>query len=108
MGDDPRVILRRAVPDDLSSILDYLGARSPAAADRFIDAVQSALNKLTQFPEAGSLKQFRDARLRGVRTWRVPGFKKYLIIYRPIDIGIEVLAVLHGSRNLRARLRERQ
>jgi plasmid stabilization system protein ParE len=46
--------------------------------------------------------------LRGIRTWRVPGFKKYLIIYRPINEAIEVLAVLHGSRNLRARLRERQ
>src|SRR3954471_12886270 len=103
-----RVILRRAVPDDLAAILDYLGARSPAAADRFADAVQLALDKLTAFPAAGSLKQFRDARLHGVRTWRVPGFKKYLIIYRPMNEGIEVLAVLHGSRNLRARLRERQ
>jgi toxin ParE1/3/4 len=103
-----RVILRRAVPDDLAAILDYLGARSPAAADRFADAVQLALAKLAELPAAGSLKQFRDVRLRGIRTWRVPGFKKYLIIYRPINEAIEVLAVLHGSRNLRARLRERQ
>jgi toxin ParE1/3/4 len=104
----PRVILRRAVPDDLAAILDYLGARAPSAADRFADAVQLALSKLAAFPGAGSLKPFRDARLRGVRTWRVPGFKKYLIIYRPIEDGIEVLAVLHGARNLRARLRERE
>jgi toxin ParE1/3/4 len=104
----PRVILRRAVPDDLSAILDYLGERSPAAADRFVEAVPRALDKLAQFPGAGSLRTFRDARLRGVRTWHVPGFRKYLIIYRPIEGGIEVLAVLHGARNLRARLRERE
>jgi toxin ParE1/3/4 len=104
----PRVLLRRAVPDDLGAILDYLGEKSPQAADRFADAVPAALEKLSQFPGAGSLRKLRDARLRGVRTWRIPGFKKYLIVYRPIEDGLEVLAILHGARNLRARLRERQ
>ena len=35
----------------------------------------------------------------GLRRWRVRGFENFLIFYRPIDDGIEVLRVLHGQRD---------
>jgi toxin ParE1/3/4 len=32
--------------------------------------------------------------------WRVRGFERYLIFYRPTDDGIDVVRVLHGSRDI--------
>jgi toxin ParE1/3/4 len=99
MGDS-QVVLHRFVPDDLLEIIDYLAARSPAAADRFAEAVPRTLDDVARFPGAGSLREFEDPRLAGIRSWRVRGFRRYLIYYRPIDGGIMVLAVLHGARDL--------
>jgi len=103
----PRVVLHNAVPDDLLAILDYFAERSPQVADRFAEAVESSIDDAGRFPGRGSLKSFKDARLAGVRSWRVRGFKKYLIFYVPIENGIKVLAVLHGARDLATALHDR-
>ena len=42
----------------------------------------------------------RDPRLAGLRRFPVSGFGNYLIFYRQIDGGIEVLAVVHGARDI--------
>jgi plasmid stabilization system protein ParE len=35
-----------------------------------------------------------------LRIFSISGFEKILAFYRPTDQGIEVLRVVHGSRNL--------
>ena len=32
--------------------------------------------------------------------WRVAGFPNHLIFYRPIESGVEVIRVLHASRDI--------
>jgi toxin ParE1/3/4 len=103
-----RVRLRPEVPDDLVSIHDYLLEKNTAAANRFLDAIQSTLDDLAAFPGKGSPKQFRGAKLHGIRSWHIPGFRNYLILYRPIAEGIDVIAIVHGARNLRRLLNERK
>jgi plasmid stabilization system protein ParE len=103
----PRVVLRRDVPADLESILDYLGSHNSAAADRFANVLAATLDDLAAMPGKGSLKSFRSKDFTGVRSWSVAGFRNYLILYRPIDEGIEVLAIVHGSRNLAKLLKDR-
>lgn len=103
-----RVILRSQVPDDLAAIVDYLAERSPAAASRFIQSAQDTLSRLAAAPGIGSPKEFRSRRLVGIRSWPVAGFPNHLVFYRPVEDGIEVLGVLHGARNIRSVLRERQ
>src|SRR5438105_10019854 len=95
-----RLRLRAQVPEDLKAIIDYLTERSAPAAQRFIDAVSGTLKDLSQMPGKGSPKHFRDKRLRGFRTWSVAGFRNYLIVYRTIEGGIEVFAVVHGARRI--------
>ena len=102
-----RVTLRPQVPDDLRSIISHLEQHSDFAADRFIDAVFRAFNELAGWPGKGSPKQFRSARLSGVRSWSVPGFRNHLILYRPLAESIDVLAVVHGSRRIRSLLMAR-
>jgi plasmid stabilization system protein ParE len=103
-----RVILRRWVPGDLLEILDYLADRSPDVAERFRLAVRGTFEWLARHPGVGSPKQFRGKGITGIRTWYVAGFRDYLVLYRPIDGGIEVLGVLHGSRNIGSHLRKRR
>lgn len=42
----------------------------------------------------------RDEASVGIRQWRLPGFENYLIFYRPLDDGVEILRVLHGARDI--------
>jgi plasmid stabilization system protein ParE len=102
-----RAIIRPKVPDDLREILGFLETKSPAVADRFAQSVAATLESLVEMPGKGSLKYFRRRRLAGIRSWPVSGFKNYLILYRIVDVGIEVLAVTHGARRLSEILRDR-
>lgn len=40
-----------------------------------------------------------------MRVYRIKGFKKMLVLYSPFEHGIDVLRVVHGSRNLEILLR---
>ena len=101
-----RVVLWVQVPDDLEAVFQYLTERSPDAADRFIDKAEATLADLAEMPGKGSPKHYRGV-LSGVRSWPIQGFRNYLVLYRPVAGGIEVLAVVHGARRLSHLLRER-
>lgn len=103
----PRVVLRREVPDDLRSVIQFLATHSPDAADRFAQSVEASVAQVAAMPGMGSPKHFRDRRLAGMRSWSVADFPDYLILYKPIDDGIKVFAVVHGARRLSSILRSR-
>ena len=50
--------------------------------------------------EMGTARTYNDPALVDVRMWRVAGFPKHLIFYRPIETGIEVIRVLHAKRDI--------
>jgi plasmid stabilization system protein ParE len=103
-----RILLRPHVYGDLRVIAVYLSSSSAAAADRFIASANAALDDLAAMPQMGSPKYFRSRRLLGIRSWSIPGFRNYLILYRALPDGIDVLAVTHGARELRSLLLGRQ
>lgn len=69
------------------------------AALRFIDAAQATFELLARTPELGELCRFRSPRAAGVRVWRIKGFERYLVFYRPTEAGIRVVRVLHAARD---------
>ncbi len=94
-------ILRRAEAlQDLEDISDYLASRSPALAVRFLNAAEQTFSDLEAMPGLGAICPLHNPRMQGVRQWRIRGFNKYVVIYRPITDGVEILRVLHGSRDL--------
>jgi toxin ParE1/3/4 len=96
----PTVLKLPAARRDLVEIADYLEqAAGLPVADRFLDAVEQGLATIAGMPSMGSPLQLLNRRLQDVRTWSVPGFRKYLIYYRSVDAGISVLRVLHGARD---------
>ena len=96
---------RRGVDDDVLELARYLIEQSEEAARRFVDAVQTTLKDLAQMPGMGSRKDFDDPELSEVRSWRVEGFSNHLIYYFPLSDGIDVLAIMHGARDVESLLK---
>jgi plasmid stabilization system protein ParE len=96
------VTLSERAERDLESILEDLSARAgPRVALRVIDKIERRCRSLDELPERGPLL------LLGVRgDLRDLLEKPYLIIYRHRAQSVEVVAVLHGSRDLQAALRD--
>ena len=60
-------------------------------------------NLLVEQPLSGKSFVARADNLKGIRRFPVSGaFRKHLIFYRPNDAGIEIVRVLHGSRDIEA------
>jgi len=96
----PKLFWRQVAEGDLAEAYLYLGEDSPAAAERFVDAVHDALQTIARHPEVGRLRAFRSAQSQHVRSRVVKGFEAYLIFYRLAGDGIEVLRIVHGARDL--------
>lgn len=86
----------RALPAnaDLMEIWVYLAERSIENANSMIQAIGRKCQDCAEMPGIG---RRRDDLAPGLRT-SVEG--SYIICYRVIDDGIEVVRVLHGSRDL--------
>jgi toxin ParE1/3/4 len=97
-----KFILDPGVEDELWAIWAFIAEDNPDAATRLVDAVYETFKMLAANPELGRRRRFRDPRLRNVRSFRVSGFDNYLIFYRAISEGIQVLHVYHGARDLEA------
>jgi toxin ParE1/3/4 len=97
-----RVVRTGLAEVDLLEHLDYISVDNPDAALRLIEAVEQAFERLSEMPEIGSIREFANPRLSGVRMWPVPKFPRYLIFYQVTEDNIRILRVLHGARDLPA------
>jgi toxin ParE1/3/4 len=87
---------------DLAAHVLYLhGEAGPEVATRFIDAVEEALQRLEEFPYIGRARHFRQP---GLRSWMIPGFRRWLIFFLPIKDGIRVYRVIHSAMDLECEL----
>jgi toxin ParE1/3/4 len=106
MAGEPRIIIRPRADRDLDDHAEYIARDNLEAARRFYDAAAKAFEQLVVLPEMGSPQTFRNPALTGLRMWRIPRFERYLIFYRPIQEGIEVIRVLHAARDIGAILEQ--
>jgi toxin ParE1/3/4 len=95
-----RVVKSREAATDLIKLFVFFGKHSISLADRFLEAAEDACLRLAEMPEIGNLCESNHPALRGLRLWPIKRFRKYLILYRPLTDGIEVLRVLHGARDI--------
>jgi len=87
---------------DLSDIAVYLAEErgNDNIAFRFLAAAEQSFEYLATMPAMGMAKEYFDPALTGVRMLRVAGFDNYLIFYRPVENGIEIIRVLHAKRDI--------
>ncbi len=91
---------------DLVHCYAYLGERSPEAARRFRLSAEKTFAALSGSPGTGELYEVENPLLEGLRCSPVGHFRNYLIFYRPIEGGIDVIRVLHAARNIQSILDE--
>jgi toxin ParE1/3/4 len=94
------VRLRPKAISDADSEYAYLAARSLAAANRFIKAIDWSLDRLASFPLSGGAWKPEDPDLADIRVIILHGFPNHLVFYRVHDDWVEVIRILHGARDL--------
>jgi plasmid stabilization system protein ParE len=88
------VVFRPEAQIDLLETLDWYEDQRPGLGEGFSAALDEAVGRIQSMPQMYALV-FRDVRRTKLRTF------PYLIYYRLRFDRLEVLAVLHGSRDPR-------
>jgi plasmid stabilization system protein ParE len=91
--------------EDLDSIWWFIAEDNRDAADRVEIEIVATCRRLAKHPRMGTKRQ--DITSLPVRFWTVPKFPNYVIVYRPETVPLQVVAVLHGKRDLKKVLEER-
>ena len=86
---------------DITEIFDYIAEDSIDTAQRVRAEIYDEMKKLARNPGLGHKRQ--DLTSRGLLFWAV---YSYLIIYQP-EKPVNIIAVLHGSRDVKKLLKTR-
>jgi toxin ParE1/3/4 len=85
----------REAKRDVAQCWRYIAERNFDAAERWLETVDAKVKLLTKFPGMG---QRRDDLAPGLQSFPVGN---YLIFYRRVKGGIQIVRVLHGAQDLR-------
>ena len=88
------IVKRPQALQDLAEIWGYIADDSPDRADSFADLIDSKLQTLARHPGMGRLRTELAPDLRSFPIGR------YVIFYLPMTNGVEIVRVLHGSRDI--------
>jgi toxin ParE1/3/4 len=101
-----RYVLRPKADRDLDEQAYYLAKEtSEETAHRFLLAAHKTFTLLSTQPQMGWRVRIRHPKLASLRVFRISGFEKLLVLYTPLSFGVEIVRVVHGSRDIVAFLR---
>ena len=89
-----RVLRRPRAAEDIAAVWDFIADDNPDAADHWVDQLDTQLRLLATQPLMG---RARDEIAPAIRSFP---FGRYLVFYLPIGDGIDVVRVLHGTRDV--------
>jgi len=90
-----KLLFSPAARDDLVDIFDYISRDKPVAAGDWINTIEEKCRLIATTPKFGECRpEFGE----GIRS-SVVG--RYVIFYRAIKGGIEVVRVIAGDRDIR-------
>jgi len=102
---NPRYFVRPKADEDLDSQAFYLAEKAGLEiGHRFLIAAHETFALLAMQPEMGWHPRLKHPEFVSLRTFRVTGFERLIVLYRPMPEGVDIFRVLHGSRNLEALL----
>ena len=93
----PRIIRTPVSRTDVVEIVLRIRRVNAKAARKLLHAIDDTIVLLSQFPGIGPKRPELGA---AIRSFPVAKYTDYLIFYRLIDDGIEVIRVTHGAQNL--------
>jgi toxin ParE1/3/4 len=91
-----RCVIAPKASQDLNNISDYFVGRDIEAGERLLKELNEKCQNLMQFPKMGKSYERILKNLRGFPL------KGYIIFYRAIPDGIEILRVISGRQDLEA------
>jgi toxin ParE1/3/4 len=91
---------------DVVESATHIGQDSVTAGNRFLDACEVTFELLAKSPQIGAIYPTKNARLGGLRVFRIKGFPNHLTFYLERQDGIEIVRVVHGARDLDAALQD--
>ena len=91
-----RVTRRPHAEADILEIWGYIAEDSVVAADRWVDKLDEKFALWATQPMMG---RARDELSPGIRSL---AFGRYVVFFEPLPDGIDVVRVLHGSRDIDA------
>src|SRR5438132_13025683 len=90
---------------DIFDIWSYIADDSEDAANRVEQAIYDACAFVAEAPMRGHSRP--DLTTRSLRFWTLTRCPNYTVVYRPETDPLQVIAVLHGKRNIRRILKQR-
>jgi toxin ParE1/3/4 len=88
--------LRQPAEEDLLSLWSYRAEHGPASATALMRSFHQQFLLLAEYPQLGQARPDIRPELRSFPL------KRHLIFYRQIPDGVEIVRVVHGSRDLGA------
>jgi plasmid stabilization system protein ParE len=85
--------------------LSYIAEGSENTADRVEQAIYDACAFVAEAPMLGHTPP--ELTTRSLRFWTLTHYPNYTIVYRPETAPLQIVAVLHGKRNIRRILKRR-
>lgn len=90
----PTVKTAAAAEEDLKEIWVYVAEHDAEAASHLIKEITRRFAALRDYPQMGRAQDELLVNLRSV------SIKNYIIFYQPYEDGIEIMRVLHSSRDI--------
>jgi toxin ParE1/3/4 len=90
----PRIIRSPRAKIDIWKIADRIASDNLTASVKFLSNLDHTLETLAKMPGLGPA---RDELLPGLRSFPIGN---YVLFYRRVPTGIELVRVIHGSRDL--------
>ena len=88
------IVLQPRAKVDLAEIWEFIADDSDGHADAFIDLIDQKFQALAHQPGIG---RRRDDLADGLRSFPVG---RYVIFYITVSVGVQIVRVLHGARDL--------
>ena len=91
---------------DIFEIWSYIADGNEDIANRVEEAIYDACAFVAEAPTRGHSRS--DLTSRPLRFWTLTRYPNYSVVYRPETSPLQVVAVLHGKRNIRRILKRSQ
>jgi plasmid stabilization system protein ParE len=85
--------------EDLDAIWWFIAEGNQDAAERVETEILATCRRLAKHPRMGTKRQ--DITTLPVRFWTITKFPNYVIVYRPETVPLQVVAILHGKRDMK-------
>ncbi len=108
MSESQYLIRPRADADLDAQAYYYATTANVDIGHRFLVAAHDTFFLLATQPEMGWDARLKHPGLKSLRVFRVTGFERILVLYKPMPDGVEIVRVVHGSRDLQALVNHRR